>query len=109
MNFFFDVATIFFRKVTLFACFMVAVWFVSLNYGVTQAERPLPAGSPALVMQDCEKAPEGVFPTGVVLQEIGGKAGTKIVRNDKVVGKSLDKALNGKEVLSNYRVLAFCK
>lgn len=88
------------------AAVITAVFCGAQTETITQVERPLPAGSPALVMQNCEKAPEGVLPTGVMVQEIGG--GTSIKRNQAAVTRGLLVVLDGKG-WKGVRVLDFCK
>ena len=101
-----------------FTLITVACMLVYMSYNATaaqvadvEAKRPMPKGAPAVVAKGCGALSHepGVFPTGVMLQEIGGKARTLIIRDDVVVGQALEKQINGKDYLPTYRVLQFCK
>lgn len=109
MNFFGNLVSIILLHMLKVVGFGLFVWFLTINADTVQAHRPMPAGSPVMVMQKCEAPID--MPTGVVLQEIGGNAGTEIVRNDKIVGKALDQelTLDTKVLLPGFRVLSFCK
>lgn len=102
MNFFKYLAINSFVGVLLF----VSMWTMSGMSQGAEVERPMPAGSPTAVLAKCVPTVEGQFPTGVVLQKIGG--GTRLATNPVVVDKALHVALDG-EKWNGVRVLNFCK
>lgn len=95
-------------KFTLVAltAFVVYMSYNEAAANVEPISLPPVAGSPALVMQDCEAPQDGLFPTGVVVQKVGG--GTSMVRNQSKVDLRLEQALN-KTLPKSLRVLSFCK
>lgn len=105
MNFFKATARNFGHLVLVLSCLLVAGLFGMASEKNIQADRPDAANSPALVMSECEATVTGVFPTGAVVQKIGG--GTYMVRNPKRVDSLLVKALDDK--LVGIRVISFCK
>lgn len=105
MNFFKATARNFGHIVLVLSCLLVAGLFGLASEKNIQADRPDAANSPALVMSKCEVATNGVFPTGAVVQKIGG--GTYMVRNQKRVDNILVKALDDK--LVGVRVISFCR
>lgn len=86
--------------------FVVYMSYQQAGLSMEPVTPELAVGSPAYAMQECEKPAEGLYPTGVVVQKVGG--GTTLIRKQSVVDLRLEQALN-KTLPESVRVLSFCK